>query len=282
MDDFQAFLDGGARTRPAGDDRAGHESHLRSASLVSSARKAPRGSPERDFYVWSDTDDKYKTPASSSPTPRNPTGPGIRVAKAYFWHRFFSHQPDLNFDNPRVVEEMLNVMRFWLDMGVDALRLDAIPYLVERDGTNCENLPETHALIKTSAAGDRRRIMPTACFWRKPISGPPTCAPISATATNATWRFHFPLMPRIYMALRQEDRLPITDIMAQTPSIPGDLPVGPVPAQPRRADARNGDQRRARLHVPGLQRRPAHAHQSRHPPPPGAARWTTTAAASNC
>ena len=148
----------GARARHAGDDRAGHQPHLRPAPLVSGARaQAPaRIARARFLRVERHRPEVQRTPASSSPTPRNPTGPGIRWRKAYYWHRFFSHQPDLNFDNPAVVEEVLKVMRFWLDMGVDGLRLDAIPYLVERDGTNCENLPETHAVIEADPRGDGR------------------------------------------------------------------------------------------------------------------------------
>ena len=110
------------------------------------ARNAPPGSPERDYYVWSDTDEKYRDARIIFTDTEKSNWTWDPVAQAYFWHRFFSHQPDLNYDNPRVVEEMLKVMRFWLDMGVDALRVDAIPYLVEREGTSCENLPETHAV----------------------------------------------------------------------------------------------------------------------------------------
>ncbi|HEV8423148.1 MAG TPA: putative maltokinase, partial [Chthoniobacterales bacterium] len=141
------------------------------------------------------------------------------VAQAYFWHRFFSHQPDLNYDNPKVVEEMLNVMRYWLDLGVDALRVDAIPYLVEREGTSCENLAETHLVVKKlrqeiDAGYEGRMILAEANQW------PTDVRPYFGEGDECHMAFHFPLMPRIYMALRQEDRLPITDIMAQTPEIP--------------------------------------------------------------
>src|SRR6202142_2443893 len=112
------------------------------------ARQALPGSPERDFYVWSDTDQKYKEARIIFTDTERSNWTWDPVAKQYYWHRFFSHQPDLNFDNPKVIEEIHNIMRFWLDMGVDALRVDAIPYLVERDGTSCENLPETHAIMK--------------------------------------------------------------------------------------------------------------------------------------
>src|SRR5215472_14108313 len=113
-----------------------------------SARRAPRGSPERDFYVWSDTEERYKDARIIFSDTERSNWTWDPVAKQYYWHRFFSHQPDLNYDNPKVQEEMLNVMRFWLRIGVDGFRVDAIPYLVERDGSSCENLPETHAFLK--------------------------------------------------------------------------------------------------------------------------------------
>ena len=120
-----------------------------------------------------------------------------------------AHQPDLNFDNPRVLEAVLDAMRFWLDMGVDGLRLDAIPYLVERDGTNCENLPETHAVIKKIMRRGSTTVIRTACCLPRPIFGPKmSVALFRRTATNVIWHFIFPLMPRIYMALAQEDRHP--------------------------------------------------------------------------
>src|ERR1700690_2863129 len=183
------------------------------------ARQAPRGSPERDFYVWSDTEDKYKGVRIIFSDTERSNWTWDPVAKQFFWHRFFSHQPDLNYDNPKVIEEIVKVMRFWLDMGVDALRIDAIPYLVERDGTSCENLPETHAAIKIlrreiDANYSGRVLLAEANQW------PTDVRPYFGDGDECHMAFHFPLMPRIYMALRQEDRLPITDIIAQTPSIP--------------------------------------------------------------
>ena len=147
------------------------------------------------------------------------------MAQQYYWHRFFSHQPDLNFDNPRVMEEVLNAMRFWMDMGVDGLRLDAIPYLIERDGTSCENVPETHTIIKRiravmDAEYENRLILAEANMW------PADVRPYFGDGDECHMAFHFPLMPRIYMALRQEDRHPITDIMAQTPEIPASCQWG--------------------------------------------------------
>ena len=183
------------------------------------ARQAPPGSPERDFYVWSDTDQKYSGARIIFTDTEKSNWAWDPVAQAYYWHRFFSHQPDLNYANPRVVEEVVKVMRYWLDMGVDALRLDAIPYLTEREGTNCENLPETHCVIKTlrkeiDAHYANRIFLAEANQW------PADVRPYFGNGDECHMAFHFPLMPRIYMALRQEDRLPITDIIAQTPSIP--------------------------------------------------------------
>ncbi len=189
------------------------------------ARQAPAGSSERNFYVWSDTDQKYKDARIIFTDTEKSNWTWDPVAQAYYWHRFFSHQPDLNYDNPDVLREVLEVMRFWLDMGVDGLRIDAIPYLVERDGTNCENLPETHAVIKAiRAAIDEsyagRMVLAEANQW------PTDVRPYFGDGDECHMAFHFPLMPRIYMALRQEDRLPITDIMAQTPAIPDNCQWG--------------------------------------------------------
>ena len=210
-------------------------------------------------------------PASSSSTPKSRTGPGIAAAKAYYWHRFYSHQPDLNFDNPRVLKEVLGVMRFWLDLGVDGLRLDAVPYLVEREGTSNENLPETHAILKTACARALDDHAPGRMLLAEANQWPEDAQDYFGDGDECHMAFHFPLMPRMYMAIAQEDRFPITDIMRQTPEIPEQLPVGDLPAQPRRADARDGDRRRARLSVEHLRRRPARPAQPRHPPPARAA-----------
>jgi maltose alpha-D-glucosyltransferase/alpha-amylase len=183
------------------------------------ARHAPPGSPEREMYVWSQSDQMYKNARIIFTDTEKSNWTWDETAQAYYWHRFFSHQPDLNWDNPRVMEEVLRAMRFWLDMGVDALRMDAIPYLLERDGTSCENLPETHRVIKDIRAAidadyANRLILAEANQW------PADVRPYFGDGDECHMAFHFPLMPRIYMALRQEDRLPITDIMAQTPPIP--------------------------------------------------------------
>ena len=248
----------------------GHQSHLRPASVVSSGPKAPPGSPERDYYVWSDTDQKYRDARIIFTDTEKSNWAWDPEAQAYYWHRFFSHQPDLNFDNPAVMNEVIDAMRFWLDMGVDGMRLDAIPYLVEREGTNCENLAETHAAIKAMRTALDERYT-SRMFLAEANQWPADVRPYFGGGDECHMAFHFPLMPRIFMALRLEDRHPITEIMAADAGHSRELPVGAVPAQPRRTDAGDGDRRRARLHVSGLQRRSAHAHQRRHSPPAGAA-----------
>jgi maltose alpha-D-glucosyltransferase / alpha-amylase len=189
------------------------------------ARLAPKDSPDRDMYVWSDSDKKFDGVRIIFTDTEKSNWTWDEVAHQYYWHRFFAHQPDLNFDNPRVMEEVLNAMRFWMDMGVDGLRLDAIPYLIERDATSCENVPETHHLIKhirsvMDAEYENRLILAEANMW------PADVRPYFGDGDECHMAFHFPLMPRIYMALRQEDRLPITDIMAQTPAIPDNCQWG--------------------------------------------------------
>jgi len=188
------------------------------------AREAPPNSPERDFYVWSDTDKKYSDARIIFTDTEKSNWTWDPVANAYYWHRFFSHQPDLNFDNPAVLERVISAMKFWLDMGVDGLRLDAIPYLVEREGTNCENLPETHALIKAIRrevdSYDNRMMLAEANQW------PTDVRPYFGNGDECHMAFHFPVMPRIFMALRMEDRHPITDIMMQTPEIPSNCQWG--------------------------------------------------------
>ena len=185
------------------------------------SRLAKPGSRWRDFYVWSDDPHKYKDAPVIFQGVEVSNWTLDPVAESYFWHRFFSHQPDLNFDNPEVHSAMFKVVDFWLDLGVDGLRLDAVPYLYERDGTSCENLPETHAFLKSLRAhvdekyGDRM-LLAEANLW-----------PEDAVSYFGQGRgnechmaFHFPLMPRLFMALRMEDRLPIVEILEQTPPIP--------------------------------------------------------------
>jgi maltose alpha-D-glucosyltransferase/alpha-amylase len=183
------------------------------------ARKAPRGSALRNFYVWSDTTKKYEgTPIIFSDTETS-NWAWDEEASQYYWHRFFSHQPDLNLDNPRVFRAVMGVMRFWLDAGVDGLRLDAVPYLVEREGTDNQSLPETHDILKKMRAemDDRyegRIFLAEANHW------PEDLLPYFGDGDECHMSFHFPLMPRIYMAVAQEDRHPIIEILHQTPEIP--------------------------------------------------------------
>ena len=185
------------------------------------ARQAPKGSPERNWYVWTDDPNQYAGTRIIFTDTETSNWTWDPVAQQFFWHRFFSHQPDLNFDNPEVLQAVINVMKFWLERGVDGLRLDAIPYLIERDGTNCENLPETHQVLKKlRAAMDEeykgRIFLAEANQW------PPDVRPYFGDSDECHMAFHFPLMPRMYMALRREDRTPIVDIMNQTPEIPED------------------------------------------------------------
>jgi maltose alpha-D-glucosyltransferase / alpha-amylase len=183
------------------------------------ARHAPAGSPERDYYVWNDTDRKYQDARIIFVDTESSNWSWDPVAQAYFWHRFFHHQPDLNYDNPVVTDEMLQVLDYWLDMGVDGFRLDAVPYLVEREGTNCENLPETHALIKTVRASVNRR-QGTRMLLAEANQWPTDVRPYFGDGDECHMAYHFPLMPRIFMALHLEDARPIVEIMERTPAIP--------------------------------------------------------------
>ena len=174
------------------------------------------------------------------------------VRGQYYWHRFFSHQPDLNFDNPKVQEAMLEVLCFWLDLGIDGFRLDAVPYLYVREGTNGENLPETHDFLKrlrkeVDAKYADKVLLAEANQW--PSDVVEYFGDYESGGDECHMAFHFPLMPRIFMAVRRESRYPISEILAPDAGDPGELPVGHLPAQPRRADARDGQRRRARLHV---------------------------------
>ena len=221
IDDFRAFME------------AAHERGLKVITELvinhtsdqhpwfQRARKAPKDSPERRWYVWSDDPNRYAGARIIFTDTETSNWTWDPVAQQFFWHRFFSHQPDLNFDNPEVLEAVKNVMRFWLRLGVDGLRLDAIPYLIERDDTNCENLPETHLVLKSlRAALDAE--FPNRVFLAEANQWPPDVRPYFGDSDECHMAFHFPVMPRMYMALRKEDRTPIVDIMRQTPSIPED------------------------------------------------------------
>jgi maltose alpha-D-glucosyltransferase / alpha-amylase len=183
------------------------------------ARKAAPGSWARDFYVWSDTDSRYAGTRIIFLDTEKSNWTWDPVAKAYYWHRFYSHQPDLNFDNPRVLNAVLAVLRFWLAIGVDGFRLDAVPYLLEREGTSNENLPETHAMLKRIRA-ELDRTNPGKMLLAEANQWPEDVQQYFGNGDECHMAFHFPLMPRMYMALAQEDRFPITDILRQTPDIP--------------------------------------------------------------
>ena len=183
------------------------------------ARRAPRGSNKRNFYVWSDDPTKYKETRIIFTDTEKSNWAWDPVAKAYYWHRFFSHQPDLNFNNPSVVRDVVRVMNYWFDMGVDGMRLDAIPYLCERDGTNNENLPETHEVIKKIRAAldisyRDKLLLAEANQW------PEDVREYFGNGDECHMAYHFPLMPRMYMAIALEDRYPVVEIMQQTPDIP--------------------------------------------------------------
>ena len=218
LDDFKVFLE------------AAHERGIRviielvlnhtsdQHAWFQESRKS-KDNPKRDWYVWSDTDTKYKGTRIIFIDTELSNWAWDPVSKEYYWHRFFSHQPDLNYDNPEVRAEMWKVTKFWLDMGVDAFRLDAVPYLVEREGTNCENLPETHQIIK-----DLRKRMdeqyPGRMLLAEANQWPADLRPYFGEGDEFNVAFHFPLMPRMFMGLKLEDRKPITEILQQTPEIP--------------------------------------------------------------
>ncbi|ACK71321.1 trehalose synthase [Gloeothece citriformis PCC 7424] len=189
------------------------------------ARRAPKGSVERDFYVWSDTPDKYREARIIFQDFESSNWSWDSVANAYYWHRFYSHQPDLNYDNPAVRQAVFEVLDFWLSMGVDGLRLDAVPYLYERDGTNCENLPETHQILK-----DLRQYIdqkyPNRMLLAEANQWPEDAAAYYGNGDECHMNFHFPLMPRLFMSVRMEDNFPIIDILEQTPPIPDNCQWG--------------------------------------------------------
>jgi maltose alpha-D-glucosyltransferase/alpha-amylase len=183
------------------------------------ARRAPARSARRDYYVWSDTGREYSQARIIFTDTETSNWTWDPVAKAYYWHRFFSHQPDLNYENPRVLRAVRQTMNFWLEMGVDGLRLDAVPYLIEREGTNCENLRETHHILKQLRHSLNERF-PDRALLAEANQWPADVRPYFGEGDECHLAYHFPLMPRIFMAVRQEDALPIVEIMRQTPEIP--------------------------------------------------------------
>ncbi|MFO7321968.1 MAG: maltose alpha-D-glucosyltransferase [Chloroflexota bacterium] len=218
LDDFREFLD---------------EAHRRGMRVISDlvlnhtsdqhpwfqAARADRNSPYRDYYVWSDTPDRYSDARIIFIDTERSNWTWDEVAGQFFWHRFYSHQPDLNYDNPAVQEEMLRVAEFWLDMGLDGFRMDAVPYLFEREGTNCENLPETHAYLKRIRKFIDERY-PGRILLAEANQWPQDVRPYFGDGDEFHMAFNFPIMPRLFMALRREDRTPIIDIVQQLPPIP--------------------------------------------------------------
>jgi maltose alpha-D-glucosyltransferase/alpha-amylase len=183
------------------------------------ARAAPPGSSERDYYVWSDTDQKFPDVRIIFLDTERSNWSWDPAAQAYYWHRFFHHQPDLNFDNPAVLREIEAILDFWINLGVDGFRLDAVPYLIEREGTSCENLPETHAVIKAvrrhaDASGPGRMLLAEANQL------PADVRAYFGDGDECHMAYHFPVMPRMFLALHSEDRQPITDVLERTPEIP--------------------------------------------------------------
>ena len=219
LDDFKRFLDAahGRGLRVVIELVLNHTSEQH--AWFQRARQAPAGSVERDFYVWSDTDTKYRDARVILSDAERSNWTWDTTAQAYYWHRFFHHQPDLNFDNPAVLQEMLRVVDFWLGIGVDGFRLDAVPYLVEREGTSCENLSGTHAVLKAI----RRHLndhSPQCMLLAEANQTPADLCAYFGDGDECHMAYHFPLMPRVFMGLHVEDRQPIVDVMRTTPQIP--------------------------------------------------------------
>ncbi|MEW5986037.1 MAG: maltose alpha-D-glucosyltransferase [Chloroflexota bacterium] len=218
LDDFRAFLDAAHQRglRVVTDLVMNHTSDQH--TWFQAARRDPH-SPYRDYYVWSDSDQKYQEARIIFLDSEPSNWTFDETAGQYFWHRFYSSQPDLNYDNPAVHEEMFRIMRFWLDMGIDGFRCDAVPYLYEREGTNCENLPETHAFLKKV-----RRLVdeeyPGRVLIAEANQWPWDLLPYFGDGDEFQVCFHFPIMPRLYMAVKRGDKAPIVDILKRTPPIP--------------------------------------------------------------
>jgi maltose alpha-D-glucosyltransferase/alpha-amylase len=221
LEDFQRFLDAAhARgLKVIADLVLNHTSS--DHAWFQRARRAPKGSPEREWYVWSDTDEPYRDARIifTDTEPSNWTWDP--VAGQYYWHRFFAHQPDLNWDNPAVKEAMFGVMEYWLERGLDGFRADAVPYLIEREGTICENLPETHDVLKEFRTRIEGRY-PGRILLAEANQWPDDVRPYFGDGDEFHMAFHFPLMPRIFMAVRQGIRKPIVEIIERTPPIPDD------------------------------------------------------------
>src|SRR5438874_3960074 len=229
LDDFRALLDAAHERNlrvitelvinHTSDQNPWFQKSRRAVAAAAAGAADPSNLAYKDFYVWSDSPEKYKDARIIFKDYETSNWAWDPVAKAYYWHRFFSHQPDLNFDNPAVHAALIKALDFWMDMGVDAFRLDAIPYLFEREGTTCENLPETHDYLKSLRAHVDQKY-PGRMLLAEANQWPEDSLPYFGNGDECHMAFNFPVMPRMYMALAQEDRFPIIDIMAQTPAIP--------------------------------------------------------------
>ena len=234
------------------------------------ARNAPPGSVERDYYVWSDTDEKYRDVRVIFVDSEISNWTWDPVAHAYYWHRFFHHQPDLNFDNPAVLRDILETMDFWLEMGVDGFRLDAVPYLVERDHTSCENLAETHEVIKAV----RRHVdthWPNRLLLAEANQLPKDVRAYFGEGDECNMAYHFPVMPRLFMALHVEERDPIVDVMEQTPSIPDTCQWALFLRNHDELTLEMVTDDERQYMYSGVQRRPQGQAERRHPPAPRSA-----------
>jgi maltose alpha-D-glucosyltransferase/alpha-amylase len=224
LEDFRRFLEEAhaRRIRVITDLVVNHTSDQHPWFKEASA--AP-DSPKRDWYVWSDTPERYKEARIIFTDTEKSNWTWCESGQGFYWHRFFSHQPDLNYDNPEVQQAMLDVVDYWLDFGVDGFRVDAVPYLYEREGTNCENLSETHAFLKKLRAHVERR-HPTALLLGEANQWPEDVVEYFGDGDEFHMNYHFPIMPRLFMALRQEDRRPIVEILERTPDIPSNCQWG--------------------------------------------------------
>ena len=249
LGDFVEFVDAAHSAGHPGDHRLRHEPHVATSTRGSRPRAPTPTGPYGDFYVWADTDEAYADARIIFVDTETSNWTFDPVRKQYFWHRFFSHQPDLNFENPRVQDAMIEALKFWLDLGIDGFRLDAVPYLFEEEGTNCENLPADPRVPQAGAQGGRRAVpRPGAALRGQPVAQRrrrvlrrgrrrvPDGVPLPGDAAAVHGR-----APGVALPDLRDHGADAGD--------PGQLPVGHLPAQPRRADARDGHRRRARLHV---------------------------------
>lgn len=224
LDDFKTFLDTAhARgIRVIADFVVNHTSDAH--PWFQESRSSP-ASPKRDWYVWSDTDERYKDARIIFTDTEHSNWTWDEQAKAFYWHRFFSHQPDLNYDNPEVQQAMLDALDFWMELGIDGFRVDAVPYLFEREGTNCENLAETHQFLRRMRAHVDERY-PGRLLLAEANQWPEDVVAYFGEGDEFQMGYHFPIMPRLFMALRQEDRRPIVEILERTPPIPDNCQWG--------------------------------------------------------